>query len=43
MNLLEKELEDAIYEATDEQLKERGLADVVEDGTIMRLRQTFFG
>lgn len=43
MNLLEKELEDAIYEATDEQLKERGLADVVEDGTIMRLRQTFLG
>lgn len=43
MNLLEKELEDAIYEATDEQLKERGLVDVVEDGIILRLRQTFLG
>lgn len=43
MKILEKELEDAIYDATDEQLQQHGLSDVVGTGIIRRFRQTNLG
>lgn len=43
MKILEKELEDAIYDATDEQLKQHGLSGIVEEGVIRRFRQTNLG
>ena len=43
MKILEKELEDAIYDATDEQLRQHGLSDIVEDGIVRRFRQTNLG
>ena len=43
MKILEKELEDAIYDATDKQLCQHGLSDIVEEGILRRFRQTNLG
>lgn len=43
MKILEKELEDAIFDATDEQLKLHGLSGLVDEGIIRRFRQTHLG
>ena len=39
MQLLEKEIEDAIYNATDDELRAHGLGGVVGEGIIKRFRQ----
>lgn len=43
MQLLEKEIEDAIYKASDKQLREHGLKGVVGDGVMRRFRQLDLG